>query len=275
MQTFLGQCVASTSQDIHGERLTKQFLERFCEEVSGSKQPLHDQHDMSLPVIGYVDNFRVESDPKNEGEWLLIADIFINDNVPIGHYGGFSVGGGETISKPKAADVKMLIGYPYYNDIDLIKSLSADGRLEIGKWIRKGGSEFEWGTIFGSLLAIVVAPVWDDIYKRKIAPRIDEVLSAYMTKLHPRGIHAQVLQVLDDGGRLVQVLFIPSKGREAGCLNSLRVKQGLEVAVHFIRADQKSSCIGVSKIVLFFDDAVEAYRLHRVEYSDGGVEHHA
>ena len=258
-----------------GERLTKSFLDKYANAVKGSRQPLHDKHDMARPTIGFVENHRVQHDPDNPGEWILVADVYLEDGVPIEAYGGFSISGVEMIHEPELADARLLIAYPHYNDEKLIRELAADPALDIGKWIRKGAEDFQWGVIFGSLLAFIVTPIWDDTYKRKIAPRIDQLLQLYLAKLQPKGVGAELVQQVVFRDEAVEVRFIPDRGSEASCLRSEVIGAGLQLVVAFLWQDRKSGDVGVRRIVVFYDKGASGYALHRIEYADGSVDHAA
>ncbi len=275
MHTILAQRVASTNVDRLGERLSKAFLDKYASALKGSRQPLHDNHDMSRPTVGYVENYRVEPDYKNPGEWVLVADVHIEDGIPLGDYGGFSISGVEMIHEPEEADARLLIAYPYYTDEKIIRELSAIPALGVGKWIRKGAEEFQWGVIFGSLLTFVISPIWDDAYKRKIAPRIDQLLDLYLSKLQPKGVGAEIVQQVIFRDATIEIRFLPERGSEAKCLSSEAIATGLQVVVDFLGQDRKSSEIGVRRMVVFYDKGKSAYALHRIEYADGTVEHAA
>ncbi len=275
MRTILAQQIASTHVDRNGERLSKVFLYEYAAAMAGSRHPLHDQHDMSRPTVGYVENHRVEPDPESPSDWVLLADVHLNADVALEVYGGFSISGVEMIREPVAADARLLLAYPHYKNAELLEVLSSDERLALGKWIKKAAGDFEWGVLFGSVLTFVVTPIWDDIYKRKIAPRVDELLQLYLRKIQPQGIGAELVQPLEFRGRPVEVRFIPERRMEAICLRSDSVLAGLRLVVDFLKSDRKSNDVGVRRIVVFYDSAKSGYSLHRIEYADGSVEHAA
>jgi hypothetical protein len=272
VRTILSQTVASTHIDRNGERLTKAFLEKYAAAMVGAKHPLNSQHDLSRRTAG-IENHRVVPDPSSLGEWLLLADVHLDEDVPIESFGGFSIAGIEMVYVPESADAKLLLGYPYYNDADLLRELAEDKRLALGKWIRKSAGELELGVLLGSLLAFLVTPIWEDMYTRKIAPRIDQLIDLYVKKIQSKGISAELLQVVGFNGSDVQVHFIPARSLEAKCLRSESVRQGLRVAIDFLQNDGKSNNVGARRIVLFYDEGKAGYALHRIEYSDGDIEH--
>lgn len=275
MRTILSQCVASTSIDSAGERLSKAFLDDYAVSMAGKRQPLNQQHDLSRRPVGYAENYRVQPDPASPGEWRLVADVSLDDHVNLDALHGFSISGVEMLRVPDSADAKMLLAYPIYNDEALLRDLALDDRLALGRWIKKAAGDFEWGVLLGSLLAFVVTPIWDDVYKRKIAPRVDQLLNLYLEKLQPKGVRAELLQVVQINEAEVQIRFIPAKAQEAICLRSDAVHAGLQLAVALLQNDNKASSVGVRGLVLFYDEGKSAYCVHRVEYADGSVEHRA
>lgn len=275
MHTIFAQRVASTNIDLVGERLSRSFLEKYAHALKGRRLPLDDKHDMARPTVGFVENFRLESDAQNPGEWVLLADVQIEDGLALEDYGGFSISGIEMIYEPEGADARFLLSYPYYSDQQLVSELCDISALDVGKWIRKGADDFQWGVLFGSLLAFVVTPIWDDLYKRKIAPRIDELLEIYLARLQPKGVGAEVVQQVVFKNSTIEVRFIPERGSEATCLRSEAIATGLKRVVEFLTKDRKSSDVGVRRIVVFFHRGKSGYELHRIEYADGTVEHAA
>jgi hypothetical protein len=179
------------------------------------------------------------------------------------------------VHEPEDADARLLIAYPHYSDQELINELCNLSALDVGKWIRKGAEEFQWGVLFGSLLTIAVTPIWDDLYKRKIAPRIDELLEIYLARLQPKGVGAEVIQQVVFKDSRIEVRFIPERGYEATCLRSELISTGLKRVIEFLTTDRKSSEVGVRRIVVFFHRGKSGYELHRIEYADGTVEHSA
>lgn len=78
-RSFLNQIVASTGLDGHGEKRDKQFFEALIASYP-PRMPLHQQHDMRKRTLGYLENWRLVKDHNNQGEWLVIADVFIDSD---------------------------------------------------------------------------------------------------------------------------------------------------------------------------------------------------
>jgi hypothetical protein len=53
MEQIIGQILAGTQLDLQGEKLSKAFLDEFCQYTDAVKSPLHQHHDMSKKIVGY------------------------------------------------------------------------------------------------------------------------------------------------------------------------------------------------------------------------------
>lgn len=272
MRRIANQTLASTNLDSQGERLSKEFLQKFEAAAASQRFPIHQQHDMSKPVAGYIENIRLVPDEAQPGEWHLVGDVAFEEGKLEDVMGGFSISGMELIRPVASPTALVYLPFPHYNDRQLLDLLAEDPQLNIGKWIKKGAEPIGW-VLLGSVITFAATPIWDDIYKRKIAPRIDELLVRYLARFRQRGLTPEVGQLVEFQGGLVEVRLIPTKGNEETCLSSDAVQQGLSKVVAFLSTDRKSTAVGVRRIVVFYNDAKAAYELHRIEYADGSVEH--
>ena len=272
MRRILNQTLASTNLDSQGERLSKQFLQNFEARAANSKFPIHQQHDMSKPVAGYIENLRLLPDENRPGEWRLVGDVSYEEGKLEDVMGGFSISGMELVRPVESPTALVYLTFPHYNDAALLEVLAEDTELNIGKWIQKGAEPIGW-ILLGSVVTFAATPIWDDIYKRKIAPRIDELIDRYLPLFRQRGLRPEIGQLVQFQGGLVEVRLIPTKGKEATCLRSDVVQRGLSKVVAFLSSDRKAADVGVRRIVVFYNDAEAAYELHRIEYADGSVEH--
>lgn len=272
MRRIANQTLASTNLDSQGERLSKDFLQRFEGLAASQKFPIHQKHDMSKPVAGYIENVRLVPDEGHPGEWRLVGDVAFEEGKLEDVMGGFSISGVELVRHVESPTALVYLPFPHYNDPQLLEQLAADAQLNVGKWIKKGAEPIGW-VLLGSVITLAVTPIWDDIYKRKIAPRIDELLGRYLSRFRERGLTPEIAQLVQFQGGQVEVRLIPTKGKEETCLRSDAVQQGLCRVVAFLSTDRKSSDVGVRRIVVFYNDAKAAYELHRIEYADGSVEH--
>ena len=79
MTTIHTQTLGGTSLDLQGERLTKAFLEQYCAAAYGKRVPLHREHDMARPTVGYIENIRLVPDADHAGEWRLVGDVSLEE----------------------------------------------------------------------------------------------------------------------------------------------------------------------------------------------------
>ena len=272
MRKYENQIIGGTRVDVQGEKLTKEFLQRYCDYVGDKRIPLHQQHDMSRKTAGFIENFRLIPDTEIHGEWRLIGDVSVEEGDVEDVLGGFSISGMEELRKSSTATALIYLPFPHYNDEQLVAELCSDADLTVGKWIKKDAEPIAWA-VLGSVIAFVVTPIWDDIYKRKIAPRLDELIKNYREPLNAKGVKIELVQIVLFKDAEVEVRIVPTKGDQVTCLQTEIVQAGLQKVVEFLQADVKANSVGVKRIVIFYDDGKAAYVLHRVEYGDGHVEH--
>jgi hypothetical protein len=272
MRKIQDQTLASTRIDSQGEKLTKEFLQKYCDHVGSGRIPLHQEHDMSKPTAGYIENTRLLPDPEHHGEWRVIGDVFIEEGQVENVLGGFSISGVEMIRRSSSATAFIYLSFPHYNNVELITALTDDPDLSVGKWIKKAAAPIDW-VIIASVVAFAITPIWDDVYKRKIAPRIDSLLAKYLGTFQDKGLSVELTQIVLFKGNEVEVRIIPTKNNQSTCLQSEYVLDGLRKVTEFLNTDLKANDVGVKRIIIFYNDGVAAFELHRVEYGDGHVEH--
>jgi len=82
------QILATTSVDMHGEKLSKDELVEMCNHFS-PKMVINNEHDLSLPPMAIATNLSiVEAD---DGEWAMVGDVVVNDLETFKNKGGFSM----------------------------------------------------------------------------------------------------------------------------------------------------------------------------------------
>ncbi len=273
MRILQTQILAGTKVDSQGEKLSKEFLQRYCDSVGKGRFPLHQQHDMSKPVAGYIENVKLVPDTEPD-EWNVVGDVYIEEGSIDDVLGGFSISGIEMLRRSESATALVYIPFPQYHDTELIAALTADPDLNVGKWIKKAAEPIGW-VVLGSVIAFAITPVWDDVYKRKIGPRIDRLLEKYMKVFEEKGLSSELAQIIIHKDNEVEVRLIPTRGKESECLKSTVVEKGLRKVVDFLSTDIKANGTGVTRIVIFYNDALANYEIHRVEYSNGTIEHFA
>ncbi len=132
------QTLASTREDSHGEKYSKAFLEDMLA-TAPLRAPIHQQHDMSLPTLGWINNFRLLPDPDQEGKWRLVGDIHLEGDAPPRDLHGYSWSATRRTSanceKPR---FDLYLPWPHYNDTALNEwLLDQPEDLGVGKWIKK------------------------------------------------------------------------------------------------------------------------------------------
>lgn len=272
MRKYENQIIGGTLEDAQGEKLSKEFLQRFCSHVGGKRIPLHQQHNMAKKTAGFIENLRLVPDTEIFGEWRLVCDVSIEEGDVEDLIGGFSISGTEELRWSSTATALMYLPFPHYNDADLVAALCSDTDLNVGKWIQKQADPTTW-VVLGSVIAFAVTPMWDDVYKRKIAPRLDELMEKYRKPLNARGLSLELVQIVIFKDTEVEVRIIPARGDQATGLQTEVIQAGLQRVVEFLSEDVKANNIGVNRIVIFYDEGKAAYVLHRIEYHDGHVEH--
>ena len=268
-RVITGQRVASTNRDLHGERFSKEALEKFA---AGSKRiPLHQNHDMSKPTIGYIENFRVESDSSNVGEWVLCANVhYLVKNVDEEAFSGFSISIAEIFAGNQTnPDFEIFFAYPLYNDTNLVDSLASKfPDAAVGKWQKKGKDSSTHALII-SLVGLVLKPIWDDIYKEQIRPQLNRLLGI-LAHLNKKDISADYVQGLfGPRGESVGAYFIPIRGKENDCFADEKVFAGVRKAHQFLFSDKKSLSVGAKTIKLLFNPKTKSFEIIHIEYADG------
>lgn len=274
MHTYKSQTLASTNVDSQGEKLTKEFLESALKLMGSARFPLHQHHDMSLPVLGFVEKPRVLPDPDHPGEWKLVGDVTVEPDDLEEALGGFSISATELIIESDEPVALIYLPFPHYNNTELVEALAENGYVSVGKWIKKAADPSIW-MIIGSAVVLLVTPVWDDIYKQKIAPKLGEIINRCLHRTQAEGLFTELLQVVELNGSRVEVRLIPAKHKQAYCLRAEAIEQGMAAAIDFLSRDQKTLSVGVNRLIVYFDDTADRYKLHRAEYLDGDVIHYA
>jgi hypothetical protein len=270
MRTIKGQILAGTRLDRHGERNTKEVLERYAAAFSGKRQPLNQHHDLTLPVIGYLEGFRVVPDPNSPGNWQLLGDVFLEVDGVTPEFGGFSFSYIETLRPcTKQERIEIFLPYPHYNDESLIDEVFEGGYTSVGKIVRKEATPETVALIVGVAVA-VLQPLWEDIYRSKIAPTFASFFQSRFGSLSTRNISCDVLQHVDYLGHSAQVLFVPVRGMEPACLSVERLLAGMLTVSDYLNALDVNH-VPVSKIILSFSKVEVRYVIKAVHFTDGSV----
>lgn len=266
MKKFNNQILAGTRLDSQGEKIPKEVLDNFAMRYSNSTMPLNQEHDLSLDVAGHVENLRVVSDPDIQGEWCLVGDVVCDSSLIKNFLGGFSISFLEILKKSnKSAEFYLYLPHPYYKDDLFLDELFEEGYVSVGRWAKKSGDPVSIALIgFSSFVAFLIKPVWDDLYKTQIAPKIYDFFNRKFKKLKDKNITIQLVQKVKYGNRYLDIYFLPIPGKEEACFNLEAVAEGMRIA-HSTIVSIDFELISYSKIFLKFDEEKKSYIVLRCE----------
>lgn len=265
---FIDQVIAGTSVDLHGEKYSKEFFEEMIESTP-DRMPLHQHHDMSKEVLGYLENFRLVL---NADEWNVIADIYITAETVDDVFKGFSFSSTRSMAGNIERPVyNIYLPYPHYNDSNFVDDLvNIDSELMVGKWIKKGLTGLEIGLI-ATGIAVIVAPEWDIQYRSHVRPALIKLFS-FLPKLKEKNIPVDLVQQVEHGPHLVQLYFTPDRSSSESEAESFKEQYFIyayETAIKFLVSDPKSNSVGAHRLKLYFDSKAKSYKVFHIQYLDG------
>ena len=109
------------------------------------------------------------------------------------------------------------------------------------------------------------------MYKTQIAPHIYDFFKRKLGKLKEKKIDAQLIQYVNYNSYEIQVLMLPSRGREEECF-AIEATTAAMKLVHEQLTSMPETSSPPSKIFLQFDDGANAFKLHRIENKDGSLD---
>ncbi|WP_156559869.1 MULTISPECIES: hypothetical protein [Aeromonas] len=273
MKYFKDQVLGGTRVDSQGEKIPKYVLDKFVLSCQGKKQPLNQDHDLMHKNAGYIENIRLVEDVNNAGEWSLIGNVFCETNDLKISLGGFSISYFEiTEELSPSPELIIYLPYPHYNDQSVIDAISMGSDVNVGRWVKKGAEPASIALI-GATTVIILKSVWEDLYKTYIAPKIYSYFSEKCEEFKSRNISTDLIQVVDYNGRNIQITFIPIRGAEKDCFSIDYLDSALKSVHAYLYSESKGD--EISSIHLYFHDKTTGFKIHRVEFLDGNVEHHA
>lgn len=268
---FEGQKLAGTSLDTQGERLSLEDLQSYVTFCKGRKLPLHQQHQMAEPTIGYIENIRLVEDEKQNGEWVVLGDITVEAGAFDKGMRGFSISFMAPLVEVESADCLLYIPFPYYTSQEFVSELASDPNLKIGKWVKKSADLTNYA-LFGATIAFALTPVWDHIYKSRVAPIIDRFLDDHLAKLSSKNLSLEHVQIVLHGGHEVELRFVPERGKERWCFAEQCITAGISLVAQKLHASPMADEHGVQRVVLRYSPVDRAYEISRVEYRNGHVD---
>lgn len=256
--------------DRQGERIPKETLEAFAAIHAGKRMPLNRQHDFALKSSGYIENLRVVPDQDSPGDWVLIGDVYYDEESLDTAVGGFSISFMQLLRQGESQDFfQVYLPYPYYNDHALVEELFEEGYTSVGKWCKKAAEPITTGLIVGAII-LFVTPIWDDLYKNQIAPHIYRFFAGKFKKLQEKEIGVNFVQNIVLNSQSIQVFLIPTRGREQHCFSVERTTAAMAL-VHARLSAQRQATVPISKVILQFEDENDRYVLRRIEHEDGSL----
>lgn len=270
MKTIKNQILAGTRLDSQGERNPKEVLDSFCSVYAGKRMPMNQQHDLTLKSPGYIENLRVVPDKENTGDWSLVGDVYYDGESLQAAMGGFSISFLEVIRRGDSQDLfNVYLPYPHYKDSTLVNELFEDGFVSVGRWAKKAADPATIALI-GGVIVFIMKPVWEDLYKTKIAPHVYRFFSTKFGKLREKKIDAQFVQHVEYNNYEIQVLLIPARGSEEKSFGIDATTQAMALVHQRLTAVPTDTQMA-SKVFLQFDVKTNSYGIYRIEHKDGSL----
>lgn len=273
MKLFKDQCLSGTKLDAQGERIPKSVLESFAIGNTGVRQPLNQGHDLTLKTIGYIENIRLIKDTNDPKEWLLIGDVFCDPTDLEITLGGFSISYLELTHRSVVQEEFLVyLPFPHYNDDILLSELLESENISLGKWVKKAADPSTIALI-GAVGVFVLTPVWDDLYKKFVAPRVYGFFSKNLDRFTKKNISTDFIQKISFDGLDIQVVLIPKRGKEKECFSVDNINDALESVHSYLFSTPLPTHKSISRLDLFYYSETVGFKMHRIEYDDGEVEH--
>lgn len=138
-----GQVVAGTGVDVHGERLSREELERLVA-AWDDHVPTGVNHDLSLAPVCRTFHPRIVL--RRNGEWVMVVDVEVFDEDSFAKFGGFSISFSRTRVRigPDPA-VAEIAANPRHFDLDaLVRELAPigdrTGTVDLVELVQKGSA---------------------------------------------------------------------------------------------------------------------------------------
>lgn len=266
IREFKNQIVGSSHLDSQGERHTKEDLEYYCARMPG-RQYVHRNHDMRIAPPGYIENLRVAPSEKEDGEWVLLGDVTVDEEYLDETIGGFSISYTRVLIKRDDYYAGVYLPYPLYNDEALMQELARDPNLNIGKIVQKGADTALWTIIlspFAWIALRVADAVAKEIIDRTILPSVRRALDVALPHTSKNAVNIQVGVPASVNGLVVEVRIVPPLNTEGKYLTDSLVRDALMAANDRLVAGSVPPEM-VQRIVLEYSEQAEKYEVTRVE----------
>ena len=259
MYKYPRSVLASTNPDAHGERFSREQLERIVTTYP-NRMPINLEHNLGMRSVAYAENLRLEQD----GEvWKVVADI--SSERPLNSTPGLSISATSILHDPPDATVVCYLPYPAYSDDALVDLLVKEGDVTVGRLQRKGLTEVQIGLLV-TVAALIVSPEWAIQYETRIRPQIIRALSLLRQKLAPQKLGSDICLSIEHSGGSTDLLLIADRLRSASGQRIDLIDQAVEDTIAFIRTHERKNIRRLR--VLFYPDRGR-YEIINVEYTDG------
>jgi len=266
------QILAGTKIDSQGESNTKEFLVSLCKSFnSRGRIPLGQQHDMSLEDVGYIDNFNVIPDGKDNNHWNLVGDIYFHDIDIDDALRGFSYSVNQDLAGDlEKKEVAVYVPFPFYNDHELLNEIAGiNNGVVSGAWKKKNADPASLSLII-SFALFLGAPAYTNYWNNKIEPAYKK-LRAHLGKKH--GIDF-VQTCKGPNGETYGIYFIHAREDEDSCFSLKNVLSGIQLVENHILNDNLAKEKGINLVKLQYSEENKIFKLRVVEYLDGSIIKH-
>lgn len=250
--------------DSHGERFTKQDLEKFKAQFSDKFQ-INTMHSLAQPIAGTASNIRIVADP-NEHDWNLIADVEVTDERFGIDFKGMSISILTPIFDLQSAEYTLALTYPTYNDTDYVSDLARTKTVSISKW-RKKSDGSDQTAILIAMFAFLFTPVWEDTYHALVKPNLLKVLKIILPRLEHRNITLEFLYRIDFEDRVVDVRLLGMQSLLNFTVDDLLLLTVLKES-RYLLAGQPEDGPRITQIVFQFDRIGRRFVTSRIDYAD-------
>jgi hypothetical protein len=220
---------------------------------------------MGEPTLGYIENVRLIADSTGEEGWSVVGDVVITQGTLPDGLKGFSISFAAPLVDSEDPEVLLYIPHPHYNDRYFVEDLASDSSVKVGKWVKKS-AEISELAIFGLAVSFWLRPVWDDLYKNDLSPRIRKFLSGSWPKLKARGLTLEHVQVVIHSGREIELRFIPDRGKVEACLSPEQIQGGIRLVAEYLDEISQQEAPAIERIVLRYATESRCYEITRVEH---------
>jgi len=149
-----------------------------------------------------------------------------------------------------------------------MNSLQYNSHISVGRWVKKA-SDPATIALIGATTVFIIKPVWEDLYKTQLAPKIYKFVSENYDKLKSKNIGMDLIQTVNFNGNDIQIIMIPIRGQEKECYHVEYIDKAMKlVNLHLYK---ECSDKDVGKIYLYFHDYNSGFKLHKIELVNGEV----